>query len=106
MARGGRQRPAPSNPKAITVRLLTLYGRFSRARSRLAGDGPFSNAQKGRGISRFVQAAQTGEAGVSSLISEFQKFRLPTETNQFTDSRRPVPNDARCATSSTRDRIR
>ena len=38
--------------------------------------GRFPSREKGPGISRFVQADQTGEAGVSSLISEFQKFRL------------------------------
>src|SRR5437016_9537355 len=27
----------------------------------------------------------------SRLISEIQKFRLPTDPNQFTDSHRPVP---------------
>src|SRR5436189_4967389 len=33
----------------------------------------------------------------SRRISEIQKFRLPTEANQFTDSHRPVPKEGRCA---------
>jgi hypothetical protein len=31
--------------------------------------------------------------GASGPISDFQKFRLPTDPNQFTDSHRPVPSE-------------
>jgi hypothetical protein len=33
----------------------------------------------------------TVRIGAHWAISDFQKFRLPTDPNQFTDSRRPVP---------------
>ena len=41
----------------------------------------------------------------SRRISEIQKFRLPTEANQFTDSRRPVPQRG-VRTSRTRGGMR
>src|SRR5436190_11169006 len=49
-----------------------------------------------------------GPPGRSPLrpISEFPKFRLPTDPNQFTDSHRPVPKEGRWPTSSTRGGMR
>ena len=42
--------------------------------------------------------APRGSSGTAARItSEIQKFRLPTDPNQFTDSRRPVPSEGRCA---------
>src|SRR5260370_11545876 len=39
-------------------------------------------------------------------ISDLQKFRLPRDPNQLTDSRRPVPKEGRWPTSSTRGGMR
>ena len=46
---------------------------------------------------RSVAGGLASGIGGFRLISDFQKFRLPTEPNQFTDSRRPVPKEGRFA---------
>ena len=53
--------------------------------------GRFPSREKAEEFLALFKQIRRGEGGVSSLISEFQKFRLPTDPNQFTDSHRPVP---------------
>ena len=51
------------------------------------------------------RSAQGGIKGIP-FISEFQKFRLPTDPNQFTDSPRPVPQrGVRTSRNAGRDAV-
>ena len=45
-------------------------------------------------------------ASLTSCPAPFAKiFCFASDANQFTESRRPFPQEGRCATSSTRDRM-
>src|SRR5882724_4591120 len=58
------------------------------------------------GLSRLLAMTNSAREGPSQIISDLQKFCLPSDPNQFTDSYCPVPIEGRWPTSSTRGGMR
>src|SRR5438876_8724362 len=91
MWRGGRQRAAPSNPKGDHRAAADIGWSIQPSTiPTIARRAVFPAVKRPRNFSLCSSRSDGAKLGVSSLISEFQKFRLPTEPNQFTDS--PVPS--------------